>query len=81
MFWINNKKIDLLIDVLQDIRGRVNYLEESIRMLKDEVRKGHSYPTCNKEYAYYKEIIGILSNIEDRICTEESEDAISDHCL
>ena len=70
-----------MLDILQDVLGRVSHLEESIRLLKDEVRKNHAYPTCGIEYAHYKEIIRILSNIEDKLSIEKPKDITWDRCL
>lgn len=69
MFWIKNKKTDLILDILQDVRGRINHLEESIRTLKDEVRRIHMLQTCGAENLQYKKIIERIDKIDDNLST------------
>jgi hypothetical protein len=64
MLWISNKELK---EIMEALIIRMSYMEESLRMLHNEVRRIHVLQTCGGENLQFKEINQRLSNIEDQL--------------
>jgi hypothetical protein len=73
--------------MLEPINARFTHIDDSLKMLRDEVRRVHVQQTCSAESAQLREISQRLFNIEEQISTfyfvkvhkkekEESKDAM-----
>jgi coenzyme F420-reducing hydrogenase delta subunit len=66
MPWISNKQIK---ELREAIDVRMHHIDDSLKMLHNEVRRVHVLQTCGAESAQFREIIHRLSIIEEQLST------------
>jgi hypothetical protein len=66
MLLITDKQRKAIIDKLD---ARIAHIDDSLKMLHNELRRVHVLQTCGAESAQFREIIQRLFNIEEQLST------------